>query len=537
MPGQAIPQFASLKSCTRRLPLSPEIDIGDCAAYQSPDDPKPAVYEGTPANIYIDPMFGTKIKRLTPQRGMPIGGYAPRYAPYQSWSKNGTYLILNGPGGGLFLLHGTDPYRYIRPIGLPRFDGPDEYWAQWSNTNDCLLIIVNSNKIQSVNVCRDDAVITLGTFTKLTDTRGNTLDLEGTAGGLVLKPYLYCGISQDDTKIATKLIDHGGRVYGFGLISLNLGFRSAKMSWFHKIYAPGDLEENEAPANKLPGGACISDSGNYVAVSWNTAFASRQTYIKNIADNDGTTVVTGQTAWPPGITIGSTITIDNVPDNFYNGQFTVATIPDSTHLTLSKPGTEPPISGVSGTAGYVDYKWYATEAFNASDGSFLAQISQSESHNDGTLLEDGTEALVGGYVTQKHDDYRRKEAYQYPTRMFFNAYLPDSFYGPQWHISGRGSVSSNGLRGWVLISTYPESQQVDCRPQTVMCSEIMAVKMDNSNTFYRIAHVQGVQCNSSGCDYWNEPHATPSRDFTKVIWGSDWRKFSRTTDVYLVELP
>jgi hypothetical protein len=522
--------LASLKTCTRGNPINPQTLSGDCTAYPSPNDPKPLVYDGTPVTVYKDPVFGTKIKRLTPQPGMPVGGYAPKYAPYESWSKNGTYLILSGPGGGAYLFKGTDPYTYIRQVSLPPFDGVDEYYYQWSNTNDCFLIIVNSNEIQTINVCNNDALTTDATFTQAADTQGNTI-LFANLGGLVLKPYIYCGISQDDTKIATKLVDGGGRVYGFGLISMNLSAGTASMAWFHKIYAPGDLVENEAPADKLPASACISDSGNYVAVSWNTIYAGRETTISSIADNNGTVTVTGQSAWPSGITVGSTITIDNVPDSFYNGQFTVAAMPDGTHLTYSLTGTHSPSSG-----GYVDYKWYGTEAFNANDGSFLAQISQADAHSDEILLGDGTEAVGGGYVTQNHDDYRRFEAYEYSTGSLFNAYMPDSFFGPQWHFSGRGSASSNGRKGWALISTYSESQQVDCSPQTVMCAEIVAVNMNNSNTFYRIAHVQSIQCDPNGCQYYDEPHATPNRDFTKVIWGSDWRTFSNAMDVYLVEL-
>src|ERR1700747_857398 len=42
----SVPQFVSLKTCTRGLPLNPEIESGDCTAYQSPNAPKPAVYDG-----------------------------------------------------------------------------------------------------------------------------------------------------------------------------------------------------------------------------------------------------------------------------------------------------------------------------------------------------------------------------------------------------------------------------------------------------------------------------------------------------------
>jgi hypothetical protein len=536
----AVPaQFAGLKTCARQNPINPEVLSGDCKAYPSPDDPKPAVYSGNPANVYTDPIFGTKIKRLTPQPGMPPGGYAPRYAPYQSWSKDGTYLILGGPGGYLFLLQGADPYKFIRQITVPRFDGGDEYWAQWSNTNDCLLIVVNSNKIQTVDVCKHDAETTLATFKMLTDTQGNKLDLEKSAGGLLIKPYIYCGISQDDTKIASKVVDGAGKVYGFGLFTLNLSERTASTAWFHKIYPPGDMPENEAPANKLPGGACISTNGNYVDVNWSTWGAGRARRLLTATRNNNFVTVEASSAWPVGITAGSTITVDGVAsDPSFNGKFVVVSIPTNNTLTFTQTGADASISSKVDFKAGVDYIHYGTETFDAVTGAPVAIVSRMESHTDEMLLADRTEALGGGYVGELHDDYRRFEAYQNSSPgKFFNAYAPDSFYGAQWHFSGRGSVSRDGLAGWALISTYSESTQVDCKPQTVMCAEIMAVKMDGSNTFVRIAHSQSIQHASSGDgEYFDEPHATPNRAFTKVIFGSDWRTFSHSMDVYVVEI-
>jgi hypothetical protein len=529
-------QFAGLKVCQRQNPIDPETDSGDCNAYASPADPEPNVYGGNSANVYTDSVFGTKIKRLTPQPGMPVGAYAPKYAPYQSWSKNGTYLVLSGPGGGAYLLQGTDPYTYIRQVTLPPFDGVDEYYYQWSNTNDCLLIIVNSNKIQTINVCQSDALTTLASFTTLTDTQGNALNLA--ANGLVIKPYIYCGVSNDDTKIGSKIVDGNGVVYGFGVFTLNLSNNTGGYAWVHKIYAPGDLVENEAPADKLPAGACISANGNYVDVDWNTYGAGRATTVAAATRLNNVVTVVGTTPWPSGITVGAPINLDGVTsDPSFNGKFVVSSIPSSTTLTYSQSGADSAVTTATDPNTELDYTYYGTQTFSASTGALIAQISNAESHMDEMLLADGTEAVGGGFVAQVHDDYRRFEAYQNSTGTFFNAYEPDSAYGSQWHFSGRGSTSPGGLPGYALVSTYSQSQQVDCAPQIVFCAEIMAVKMDGSNTFYRIAHSQSIQDDSSGNEqYYDEPHATPNRTFTKVIFASDWRTFSNTMDVFLVEI-
>ena len=543
-------QFASLKGCMRQNPINPEDLKGDCAVYSSPNDPTPAVYDGTQKTVYVDPVFGTKIKRLTPQKGMPPGGYAPRYAPHQSWSKDGTYLYLTGPGGNVYLLQGTDPYKYIRQIALPRGDGVDEFWTQWSNTRDCLIIIVNANKVQTINVCENDKLTTLVTLTKLTDTQGNVLPLGG-GHGIVIKPFLYCGVSQDDTKIASRVVGDGVAGYGFVLLTLDLGHNTASYQWFHKLTPPGDLvNNNQAPIQKFPGDVCISPDGNYIDVQWNTWSFGLNNQIASAVRTGGTVTLTASAAWVAGITVGSTINVNNSLDPSFNGQFAVVTISDSTHLTCKQSGPDASMTNCLGApyynyCGEVDYKYYGAQAWNASTGTILGQISRAEAHSDGMLLADKTAALGGGYLNYVHDDYRGWQAYQFSTGKLFRAYAPEEYIanstGPQWHFSGRGSVSSDGLPGWGLISTYSETAQVDCNApgQTIFCAEIMAVKMDGSNTFYRIAHSQSVQCNASNglCNYYAEPHATPNRTFTKILFGSDWRAYGANVDAYLIELP
>ena len=341
----------------------------------------------------------------------------------------------------------------------------------------------------------------------------------------------------DDTKIASKVVDGEGRVYGFGLFSLSLAANTANVAWFHKIYAPGDLVENEAPANKLPAGACISEKGNYVDLTWNTYGAGRAVRLRGAVRNGNTVTVTGNSNWPSGITVGSTINLDGVTtDPSFNGKFVVTNIPSANMLAYAQTGASRSISAETDPNAEIDYAYYGEQAFSANNGAFLAQISRAESHNDEMLLADGSEALGGGYFDLTSADYRRWEAYQDSTGKFFDANAPYSYFGPQWHFSGRAIE----MPGWALISTYAEANSVDCTPQSVMCAEIMAVKMDGSNTFYRIGHSQSVQCpadrNKDYCEYFDEPHATPDRNLTKVLFGSDWRTFSHRMDVYLIEL-
>jgi hypothetical protein len=473
--GSTPAQFVNLKSCTRQNPIWPEVLLGDCNPYTSPADAMPPLYAGTPSTVYSDPIFGTNIVRVTPQPGMDPVGFVPVYAPQQPWSKDGDYMMVLGGNGYLNLMQGASPYSWVRRMDQIQWDGVDEIWAVWSNTNDCLIVFTYQRDIRVYNACTDATPTVLGTFSTLTDTQNNVLDLQG--NNLAIKPYVYCNISGDDTKVASKVVDASGAVYGFGVWSVDLVGNTASNVWFHKITPPGDLVNQGTPHDKQPAEACISPNADYVEVQWNT-------------DPNG------------------------------------------------------------------GYNHYGTEMYRATDGTFvgLAAAPYQTVHADQMLLADGSEAFVSSQISQTHDDYRRFEAFDYATTSVVqNAYMPDNWgseYTMQWHISGRGSTSSNGLRGWALMSTYGEGTPgVDCTDpnqqiqQIELCSEIFALKMDGSNETFRIAHPQSQKCspsNPNDCNYFAEPHATPNRDFTKIMFGSNWRTYmadGTNLNVYVVELP
>ena len=79
--------------------------------------------------------------------------------------------------------------------------------------------------------------------------------------------------------------------------------------------------------------------------------------------------------------------------------------------------------------------------------------------------------------------------------------------------------------GWVYVSYYPS-------PGQRYNDEIVAIKMDGTQTVERVAHLHS---NISGC-YRCEPHAVPSRDGQRVIFASNWATFcgsgcSASTDI------
>lgn len=486
-------QFVNLMTCT--------LSTGGCAALSSPADPIPAVYDGTTGTIYTDPVFGTKIYRLTPQKGMLGCGYRPSYAPTQSWNADQSLLMLtvvasagscNTGGSGFFLFCGANTggsecsqfgvaashYQLIReiPRALAPSDGIDEQDFAWDNSDPCSFYQWVATTLYRINVCSSTRTTVIGPLTSVTDTAGNVLSLSG----LVIHKRLYCGISDDSSREAFAIVDGQGQDYGFGVASIP----QQQILWVHKITAPGDWVETLAPANKTPAWACISPSGAYVDVAWNAPV----TYTHSGTEEfDATT---------------------------------------GAYISRTSPGS---------TFGY---------------GGVMSK--DEGTHEDVMHLADGSDALASMLCQsdeQSHSDYRMWTAYSFTPALTLGCpsapgvlsnQMMDVAYGFDWHISGRGSKA---LPGWALVSTYNHASSPDSVPQIPYMSEILAVKLDGSNEIFRIAHDQGCVANSSGTSfYFAEPHATPNRDFTKIVFASMWHNCANMTNelnvnAYIVELP
>jgi len=91
------------------------------------------------------------------------------------------------------------------------------------------------------------------------------------------------------------------------------------------------------------------------------------------------------------------------------------------------------------------------------------------------------------------------------------------------HISGK----AYNKPGWVLISTYATTQS-----EQWWTNKIMAVEIAANPRILNISHTY----NEDG-GYWTEPHAVVNRNFTKVIFNSNWGSGNEDIDAYMVELP
>jgi hypothetical protein len=91
------------------------------------------------------------------------------------------------------------------------------------------------------------------------------------------------------------------------------------------------------------------------------------------------------------------------------------------------------------------------------------------------------------------------------------------------------------LPGWVLVSTYSGGYP---QAYTWMDDQVFALELKAGGRVVRLAHTHSWVDQDQEHDYWAEPHATVNRDFTRVLFTSNWgRSGSEGVEVYMMELP
>jgi len=94
-----------------------------------------------------------------------------------------------------------------------------------------------------------------------------------------------------------------------------------------------------------------------------------------------------------------------------------------------------------------------------------------------------------------------------------------------YHVSGKSFAKP----GWVLLSTYANYGG----PEKWLHQRIMAVELKANPTLINLAHHRSLY---NG--YWTEPHATVSRDFSRVLFTSNWGTSSDLdVDAFMIRLP
>ncbi len=88
--------------------------------------------------------------------------------------------------------------------------------------------------------------------------------------------------------------------------------------------------------------------------------------------------------------------------------------------------------------------------------------------------------------------------------------------------------------GWALISTYDG----DPKAYTWMDDQLFALELKADGRVVRLAHTHSLVDENQEHDYWAEPHASVNRDFTRVIFTSNWgRSGTGEVEIFMVGLP
>lgn len=193
------------------------------------------------------------------------------------------------------------------------------------------------------------------------------------------------------------------------------------------------------------------------------------------------------------------------------------------HDIGSDPG--PDHLSMSPTGNYVVVSWdTAVTVFNRdfTNRRILNPASPGGEHSDIALDPFGNDVYVSiDYATNGYV-YMINLATLARTDLFPTYLASGSATG--MHFSGKAFNKP----GWVLMSTYAEYGS-----KQWLYRKVLAIKLTSSPTVYHLAHTHNVD---NG--YWTETHASVNRDFTKILFNSNWDTGSATdVDAYMIQIP
>ncbi|MCK6423486.1 MAG: hypothetical protein L6Q75_00150 [Burkholderiaceae bacterium] len=187
------------------------------------------------------------------------------------------------------------------------------------------------------------------------------------------------------------------------------------------------------------------------------------------------------------------------------------------HVSMSPSGKYCVVSG-TGSQGTVAW---------TRDLSSSRRLHHASEHSDIALDARGRDVYVaidyqasGGPVFMVDLDSGER-------RDLFDTYLSGTAMA--LHISGR----SFARPGWVLVSTYADHAARGNAGQQWPHRKLFAMSLEARPRIVNLAHHR-----SEFAKYWTEPHASVNRDFTRVVFNSNWGIRSETDiDMYMVALP
>lgn len=194
------------------------------------------------------------------------------------------------------------------------------------------------------------------------------------------------------------------------------------------------------------------------------------------------------------------------------GTRAVSARPD--HTSMSPSGRWCVVSNLEGAGGTVAW-----------DRTFTTSrpLHRGSEHSDIALNAQGQDVYVAvDYQTNAGDFFMHNIDTNVRTTLF-PTYVAGT--ATAYHVSGRAF----NRPGWVLVSTYGASGSSN----QWLHNKLFAVELRAGGRILNIGHHH-----SRLNGYWSEPHATVNRDFTRILWASNWGTTSATDiDTYMMYLP
>ncbi len=194
-----------------------------------------------------------------------------------------------------------------------------------------------------------------------------------------------------------------------------------------------------------------------------------------------------------------------------------ASLGEANYTSMSPTG-DYIVAGYNGGGGV----WAYTRDFSDS-----VQIAAQGEHSDLALLENGNDAYVAldfevtGGPVQYTDIAEAMAAGAASPVTLFDTYLGNGTF-TSIHFSGKAF----GHTGWVLASTYNHGSN---NTQEWYTRRLLAIELKPGGRVLGMAHTHG-----DVNQYFDETHASVNRDFTKVVFNSDWGT-GDGVDIYLID--
>lgn len=189
-------------------------------------------------------------------------------------------------------------------------------------------------------------------------------------------------------------------------------------------------------------------------------------------------------------------------------------------------------------------RWYVTSSDSTGtwawsrDFKTKKKLLHKSEHSDMALGPNGEDYYVAiDYQSDKGDVFfvdidacpsvpaSASDAPVCPRTVLFPTYSNGS--ATALHVSGKGMKKP----GWAVISTYGTSASRD-GSWPWYTNKIFAVELKANPRIYPLAYTR-----NGGGSYWAEPHASVSRDFTRIIFNSNWGVRGDDIDAYIIHIP